>query len=57
VAEIAKLIENGIDPAEVAARVVSAIRRNELCVFTHLEVRDELEKRYDTILQAYKSLS
>ena len=36
VAEIAKRIEAGIDPDAVAARVLTAIREDELYVFTHL---------------------
>ena len=35
VAEIARRLESGLDPAEAAARVLSAIRQGELYVFTH----------------------
>ena len=52
VAEISRLIETGLDPAEVAARVVSAIRENELYVFTHPEMRGPLKDRFDAILRA-----
>jgi NAD(P)-dependent dehydrogenase (short-subunit alcohol dehydrogenase family) len=52
VAEIAQRIEAGLEPATVAARVLSAIRRNELYVFTHPEMRREIEDRFAAILRA-----
>jgi NAD(P)-dependent dehydrogenase (short-subunit alcohol dehydrogenase family) len=52
VAEIANRIETGLDPAVVAARVLSAIRENELYVFTHPEMWCELEERFSAILKA-----
>jgi len=52
VAEIAQRIEAGLDPAKVAARVLSAVRENELYVFTHPEMRHELEERFAGILEA-----
>nr|WP_245286791.1 SDR family NAD(P)-dependent oxidoreductase [Bradyrhizobium sp. ARR65] len=52
VAEIATRIEAGLDPAEVAARVLSAVRENELYVLTHPDMRGELEARFAAILQA-----
>jgi NAD(P)-dependent dehydrogenase (short-subunit alcohol dehydrogenase family) len=53
-ATLAKLNESGLDPLGVARRVVTAIRENELYVFTHVgpEWRSELEVRFDTILRA-----
>ena len=53
-AEIAELVRSGIDPSEVAARVLTAIRNDELYVFTHTGARwqDELEKRFAAIRQA-----
>jgi NAD(P)-dependent dehydrogenase (short-subunit alcohol dehydrogenase family) len=50
--EIAHRIEAGLDPAEVAARVLSAIRDNELYVFTHPNMRAEVDERFAAILAA-----
>ncbi len=54
IAEIAELVRSGIDPSEVAARVLTAIRNDELYVFTHTGARwkVELEKRFAAIRQA-----
>jgi hypothetical protein len=51
-AEIRRLIEAGIDPEKVAAQVLSAVRENELYVFTHPEARHELEDRFAAIGRA-----
>jgi hypothetical protein len=51
-AQIAELVRTGIDPAEVAARVVTAIRDDELYVFTHPEMRAEAAERFAGILAA-----
>ena len=45
-------IESGIEPSKVAARVIDAIRENELYVFTHPGMRAALEQRLDAILAA-----
>jgi len=52
VAQIAQLIETGLDPADVAARVLTAIREDELYVFTHPDMRAELAQRFAAILAA-----
>ncbi len=52
VAEIARLVQAGLDPSEVAARVLTAICENELYVFTHPEMRDGVEARFAAILAA-----
>lgn len=52
VAQIAQAIDTGLDPADVAARVLTAIREDELYVFTHPQMRAELEQRFATILAA-----
>jgi NAD(P)-dependent dehydrogenase (short-subunit alcohol dehydrogenase family) len=52
VAEVAKRVEAGLDPADVAARVLRAIQENHFYVFTHPEMRAELEERFAAILQA-----
>ena len=52
IAEIARRIEAGLDPAEIAVRVVSAVRENQFYVFTHPEMRPELQERFEAILSA-----
>jgi NAD(P)-dependent dehydrogenase (short-subunit alcohol dehydrogenase family) len=51
-AQIAELVRTGIDSADVAARVVAAIRDDELYVFTHPEMRAEAAERFASILAA-----
>jgi NAD(P)-dependent dehydrogenase (short-subunit alcohol dehydrogenase family) len=53
VAQIAELLKAGLDPSEVAARVVAAIRSDEFYVFTHPEMRGEVEQRFAAILTAF----
>ena len=52
--QLAELGAAGLDPDDVAAQVVAAIRANELYVFTHAgpEWRAELQERFETILAA-----
>jgi NAD(P)-dependent dehydrogenase (short-subunit alcohol dehydrogenase family) len=52
VAEIARQIEAGLDPATVAARVLAAIREEELYIFTHPNMRAQVEPRFSAILAA-----
>ena len=51
-AQIAEHVQSGLDPSDVAARVLSAIREDELYVFTHPEIRAEVEERFSGILAA-----
>src|SRR6202049_2025504 len=51
-AQIAERLQSGLDPSEVAARVLAAIHEDELYVFTHPEMRDELEDRFAAIMAA-----
>ncbi len=51
-AHFAERIQTGLDPSEVAARVLIAIRADELYVFTHPEMRVAAEERFATILAA-----
>jgi NAD(P)-dependent dehydrogenase (short-subunit alcohol dehydrogenase family) len=53
-AELTELGRVGLDPANVAAQVLTAIRENELYVFTHhgADWRAELEERFAAILAA-----
>jgi NAD(P)-dependent dehydrogenase (short-subunit alcohol dehydrogenase family) len=52
VAEIARQIEVGLDPASVAAGVLEAIRQDEFYIFTHPGMRAEVEPRFAAILAA-----
>jgi NAD(P)-dependent dehydrogenase (short-subunit alcohol dehydrogenase family) len=52
IAELARLIEAGIEPSDVAARVLSAIRDNELYVFTHPKMRELVDGRFAAIQAA-----
>lgn len=49
VAMIAELIKTGLDPSEVAARVLTAIREDELYIFTHPEMGEEMKQRFAAI--------
>jgi hypothetical protein len=42
-----------MDPAEVAQRVLAAIRTDELYVFTHPDARGAVEERFQAILAAF----
>jgi NAD(P)-dependent dehydrogenase (short-subunit alcohol dehydrogenase family) len=48
-ASIAASIAAGLDPAKVAARVLTAIREDELYVFTHPEIREGVDARFAAI--------
>jgi len=52
--QIAELVAAGLDPSDVAAQVMTAIREDELYVFTHHSGswRAELEERFAAILAA-----
>ncbi len=52
VAQLAERLQSGLDPSDVAARVLAAIREEELYAFTHPEMRDEVEDRFAAILAA-----
>jgi len=52
IAQIAERMQSGLDPSDVAARVLAAIREEELYVFTHPEMRAELEERFAAIMAA-----
>jgi NAD(P)-dependent dehydrogenase (short-subunit alcohol dehydrogenase family) len=53
VAKLSELVESGLDPSDVARRVLTAIRNDELYVFTHPERRPEVEPRFAAILAAF----
>ena len=49
-AQMAEFVRAGIDPSEVAERVLAAIRENELYVFTHPQMREHAQQRFAAIL-------
>ena len=51
-AESARLQQAGLDPAEIAVQTLDAIRADELYVFTHPEMRDEVKERFAAIVAA-----
>jgi NAD(P)-dependent dehydrogenase (short-subunit alcohol dehydrogenase family) len=52
IAELARLIEAGIEPSDVAARVLEAIRDGEVYVFTNPNMRDLVDGRFAAIQAA-----
>ena len=48
-----KLVEAGMDPKMLAARVLEAIRDDELYIFTHPEMKAIVEGRFNAILEAF----
>ena len=52
VAEIARRLQDGLEPSVVAAKVLDAVRNDELYVFTHPEMRDEVDERFAAIQAA-----
>jgi len=46
-------VEGGISPEPLAARVVEAVKANELHVFTHIEFRAAVEARFAAILAGF----
>lgn len=53
VAEIVRLVETGMDVAEVAQRTLGAIRAGDLYVFTHPDMRPRVDERFGEIGKAF----
>ena len=51
-AQITERLQSGLDPSDIASRVLAAIREDQLYVFTHPEMRAELEDRFAAIMAA-----
>jgi NAD(P)-dependent dehydrogenase (short-subunit alcohol dehydrogenase family) len=51
-AKMAELVETGSDPSAIAARVLAAIREDELYVFTHPEMGPPMAERFAAISAA-----
>jgi NAD(P)-dependent dehydrogenase (short-subunit alcohol dehydrogenase family) len=49
----AEWVRSGMEPADVARRVLAAIRDDELYIFTHPEGRSVIEERFRAILTAF----
>jgi NAD(P)-dependent dehydrogenase (short-subunit alcohol dehydrogenase family) len=49
----AERVRTGMDPAEVARRVLAAVRDDQLYVFTHPETREAVQERFRAILAAF----
>jgi NAD(P)-dependent dehydrogenase (short-subunit alcohol dehydrogenase family) len=48
-----QFIDAGMDPTMLAARVLEAIRDDELYIFTHPELKAAIEGRFNAILEAF----
>ena len=51
-AHLAERAQAGLDPADVARQVLAAVREDQLYVFTHPEMRDEMDARFAAITEA-----
>jgi NAD(P)-dependent dehydrogenase (short-subunit alcohol dehydrogenase family) len=51
-AQISERLQAGLDPSQVAARVLAAIREDQFYVFTHPGMRDETDERFAAIQAA-----
>ncbi|MBN4051716.1 SDR family NAD(P)-dependent oxidoreductase [Parvibaculum lavamentivorans] len=49
----AEFVLNGLDPDRVGARVLEAVRDNELYIFTHPDMRPAVEARFSDIMAAF----
>ncbi|MBV9560807.1 MAG: SDR family NAD(P)-dependent oxidoreductase [Bradyrhizobium sp.] len=56
-AELARRLEAGLDPADVAARVLDAIREEKLYVFTHPNMRADVDERFAAIQRAMEGVT
>jgi NAD(P)-dependent dehydrogenase (short-subunit alcohol dehydrogenase family) len=53
----AKALESGLDPADVAGLVISAIEARRLYIFTHADRRGDVEDRLARMLQGFDALA
>ena len=51
--QLAALVRAGMDPNEVAEKVMHGIRENELFIFSHPEWRSSVEEHFQRMLAAY----
>jgi hypothetical protein len=52
-AQLEALVQAGLDPETVARRVLTAVRDNDLYIFTDQEYRRTIEERFGRILAAF----
>lgn len=52
-AQLAKVHEAGMEPDEVAAKTIEALRANKFYIFTHPEFKDELKEVFNEILDDF----
>jgi short-subunit dehydrogenase len=52
-AQMEALVRAGMDPDEVAEKVMHGIRENELFIFSHAEWRSTVEEHFQRMLAAY----
>ena len=50
---LGKVHQIGMDPVEVAEKVVAAIKANRFYIFSHPEFKDELREVFDQILDQF----
>jgi NAD(P)-dependent dehydrogenase (short-subunit alcohol dehydrogenase family) len=53
----ARALESGLDPADVAGLVISAIEARRLYIFTHADRRGDVEDRLARMLQGFDALA
>ncbi len=52
-----QLIEGGLNPLVVGERVLEAVKADELYIFTHPEMKDAVEARFEAIRQGFRQAS
>jgi NAD(P)-dependent dehydrogenase (short-subunit alcohol dehydrogenase family) len=53
----AQALANGLDPAEVARLVLDAIEARRLYIFTHAISRDDIERRFEAMMEGFQALA
>jgi NAD(P)-dependent dehydrogenase (short-subunit alcohol dehydrogenase family) len=53
----AQALANGLDPAEVARLVLDAIEARRLYVFTHADRRNDIERRFEAMMEGFQALA
>jgi NAD(P)-dependent dehydrogenase (short-subunit alcohol dehydrogenase family) len=52
----AEALAGGLDPAEVATLVLDAIEARRLYIFTHTISRDDIERRFEAMMEGFQTL-
>jgi hypothetical protein len=53
----AQALANGLDPAEVATLVLDAIDARRLYIFTHVDRRNDIERRFEAMMEGFQALA